>query len=124
MELEGTAARAARRTWLRGARRGIRRELPAVLQIVAAGGLAILVALLLGFDKPVGAPLFAITTLEFVCARHRRSIAIFFFGMGFGLALAALAAGYRSLDRILLDLVAGSRGLQLWSGCCHDRVTT
>ncbi|MEV6970570.1 hypothetical protein AB0M47_36240 [Hamadaea sp. NPDC051192] len=84
-----------------------RRELPAVLQILAAGGLAIVVALLLGFDKPVGAPLFAITTLEFVCARHRRSVAVFFFGMGFGLAIAAVAAGYRSFDRVVLDFVVG-----------------
>jgi hypothetical protein len=81
--------------------------MPAVLQILAAGGLAIVVALLLGFDKPVGAPLFAITTLEFVCARHRRSVAVFFFGLGFGLAIAAVASGYRTLDRVLLDLVVG-----------------
>jgi len=115
MELEETVARAAHRgsdnslpsVWRRSIWRGIRQQLPAIFQIVAAGGLAILVALLLGFDRPVGAPLFAITTLEFVCARHRRSIAIFFFGMGFGLAIAAVASGYRSLDRVLLDLVVG-----------------
>jgi hypothetical protein len=78
-----------------------------MLQIIAAGSLAILVALLVGFDRPVGAPLFAITTLEFVCARHRRSVAVFFFGLGFGLAIAAVAAGYRSVDRVLLDFVVG-----------------
>jgi hypothetical protein len=85
----------------------VRRSIPAALQIVAAAGLAILVAELVGFDRPIGAPLFAVTTLEFVCARHRRSLAIFFFGMGFGLAIAAVAAGYRSLDRVVLDFVVG-----------------
>jgi hypothetical protein len=114
MELEEMAARARwgpeismRRAWWHRVRRGVRRGMPTMLQIAAAGGLAIVVALLLGFDRPVGAPLFAITTLEFVCARHRRSIAIFFFGMGFGLAIAAVASGYRTLDRVLLDLVVG-----------------
>lgn len=82
--------------------------MPTLLQIVAAGGLATLVALLVGFDGPIiGAPLFAITTLEFMCARHRRSVAIFFFGMGFGLAIAAIAAGYRAMDRVVLDIIVG-----------------
>jgi hypothetical protein len=82
--------------------------MPAMLQILAAGGLAILVAKLVGFDGPyIGAPLFAITTLEFVCARHRRSVAVFFFGMGFGLAISAVATGYRTMDRVVLDLVVG-----------------
>lgn len=81
--------------------------MPATVQILAAGGLAILVAELVGFDRPIGAPLFAVTTVEFVCARHRRSVAIFFFGVGIGLGIAAVASGYRGLDRIVLDLVVG-----------------
>ena len=85
----------------------LRRGLPAALQILAAAGLALLVAQLVGFDRPIGAPLFAVTTLEFMCARHRRSVAVFFFGMGFGLALAAVASGYRSLDQVVLDFVVG-----------------
>jgi hypothetical protein len=85
----------------------IRRSLPAALQILAAAGLAILVAQLVGFSRPIGAPLFAVTTLEFICARHRRQIAIFFFGLGFGLAIAAFATGYRTPQRLVLDIVIG-----------------
>lgn len=105
--LRGTDTSIRRAGW-HGLVRGARRALPAAVQIIAAGVLAILVARLLGFEQPiVGAPLFAITTIEFVCARHRRSVAVFFFGMGFGLAIAAIAAGYRNVDRVLLDLVVG-----------------
>jgi len=86
----------------------IKRLLPTAAQIVAAAGLAIAVAALFKFDKPVGAPLFAVTTLEFICARHRRNVAIFFFGLGFGLAIAAVASGYRTIDRVVLDLVIGA----------------
>lgn len=81
--------------------------LPTAAQIILAAGLAIAVAALLKFDRPIGAPLFAVTTLEFICARHRRNVAVFFFGLGFGLAIAALASGYRSPDRVILDLVVG-----------------
>ncbi|NUT36020.1 MAG: hypothetical protein HOV79_23440 [Hamadaea sp.] len=105
--LRGTETSMSHAGW-HSVHRAVHRALPAAVQIVAAGGLAILVARLLRFEQPiVGAPLFAITTIEFVCARHRRSIAVFFFGMGFGLALAAVASGYRSVDRVLLDLVVG-----------------
>lgn len=85
----------------------LRLLLPTTAQIVTAVGLAIAVEALLGFDRPIGAPLFAVTTLEFICAKHRRNIAIFFFGLGFGLAIAAVASGYRSIDRVILDLVIG-----------------
>ena len=93
--------------WRKRAGSAVRRCLPTAVQILVAAGLAVLVAELVGFDKPIGAPLFAVTTLEFVCARHRRQVAIFFFGLGFGLAIAAVAAGYRSLDRVVLDFVVG-----------------
>ncbi|WP_027341059.1 hypothetical protein [Hamadaea tsunoensis] len=97
----------AGRNWWRSTTAAVRRSLPTAVQIVAAAALAILVALLLGLDKPIGAPLFAVTTIEFVCARHRRSIATFFFGLGAGLAIAAVASGYRTLDRIFIDLLVG-----------------
>lgn len=87
--------------------RAVRRGTPTAIQILAAGGLAVLIAVLLGFDRPIGAPLFAITTLEFVCARHRRVLAVFMYGAGFGLAAAAVMAGYRTVGRIALDLIIG-----------------
>jgi hypothetical protein len=84
----------------------LHRLLPAA-QIVIAACLAIAVAAALRFDKPVGAPLFAVTALEFICARQRRNVAVFFFGLGSGLAIAAIASGYRSPVRVVLDLVVG-----------------
>src|SRR5687768_9937501 len=62
------------------ARRLRRIGLP-LLHVLVAGVIAAGVALLVGHDRPVGAPLFAMTMLEMVNARRRRSWAIFVFGI-------------------------------------------
>jgi len=78
-----------------------------VLYLAIAGTIAALLALLIGHDHPVGAPLFAITMLEMVSARHRRSWAIFGFGVTIGLGIAAVASGYRTFDHVIVDWAIG-----------------
>jgi hypothetical protein len=85
----------------------LKRLLPIAAQIMLAAILALAATALLHLDRPIGAPLFAVTTLEFICARHRRHVAVFFFGLGFGLAIAAIASGYLSAGRVLFDLAVG-----------------
>jgi hypothetical protein len=77
-----------------------------VLHLVIAGAVAAGVALLVG-HRPIGAPLFAITMLEMVNARRRRSWATFGFGVTIGLGVAAVALGYLSLGHVVVDWVIG-----------------
>jgi uncharacterized membrane protein YgaE (UPF0421/DUF939 family) len=78
-----------------------------LLHVLIAGAIAAGVALLVGHDRPFGAPLFAVTMLEMVNARRRRSWAIFGFGVTIGLGIAAVAAGYRTFDYVIVDWVIG-----------------
>jgi len=79
-----------------------------LLYVLMAGVIAAGIALLVGHGPPIGAPLFAMTMLEMVNARRRRSWATFGFGVTIGLSIAAVAAGYRTVDWVIVDLLIGA----------------
>lgn len=80
---------------------------PVLFQIGLAIAIALVLASLVGHERPIGAPLFAVATLELVCAKRYRHIAWMVFGIALGLTIAALIAGYRGFDRVAVDIAIG-----------------
>ena len=80
---------------------------PILFQVGLAIVISIVLASLMGHDQPVGAPLFAIATLELVCAKRHRHIAWMILGIAIGLSFTAVAAGYRPVGRVAIDIAIG-----------------
>jgi uncharacterized membrane protein YeaQ/YmgE (transglycosylase-associated protein family) len=80
---------------------------PVMFQIGLAIAIALVLATLFKHDRPIGAPLFAVATLELVCAKRHRHIAWMIFGIAIGLSFTAVVSGYRSTGRVLVDIAIG-----------------
>src|SRR5687768_3078175 len=61
-------------------KRAWRLSRPVLFQIALAVAIALVLASLVGHERPIGAPLFAVATLELVCAKRHRHIAWMVFG--------------------------------------------
>jgi hypothetical protein len=99
----------SRRTWwsmLRDSWPVIR---PVAVQVTLAGGIATALAMILGHDGfPVFAPLFAIATMELICARHHRRAVEMLFGVALGALLTALVGPSWSTPHVLIDAGVGA----------------
>ena len=99
----------SRRTWwsmLRASWPVIR---PVAVQVILAGGVATALAMILGHRGfPVFAPLFAIATMELICARHHRRAVEMLFGVAIGALLTAIVGPSWGTPHVLTDAGIGA----------------
>jgi hypothetical protein len=82
---------------------------PIAWQIFLAVAIATLVSVLLRHDGfPVFAPLFAVATMELICARHHRRAVEIGFGVVCGALLTALIGPSWSTPHVLIDSLIGA----------------
>jgi hypothetical protein len=80
---------------------------PIIFQVSLAIVISVVLAGLIGHDKPIGAPLFAVATLELVCAKRHRHIAWMILGIAIGLSFTAVVSGYRPIGWVAIDIAIG-----------------
>ncbi|MEV0273186.1 hypothetical protein AB0H43_30795 [Hamadaea sp. NPDC050747] len=99
----------SRRTWRARLRDSWPVVRPIAVQISLAAIVATALALLLGHHTfPVFAPLFAVTTMELICApRHRRAVEMVF-GVAVGALLTAIVGPSWSTPHVLIDAAVGA----------------
>ncbi|MEV6966335.1 hypothetical protein AB0M47_14565 [Hamadaea sp. NPDC051192] len=99
----------SRRTWwamLRDSWPVIR---PIAVQILLAAIGSTVLAFLLGHQGfPIFAPLFAVATMELICARHHRRAVEMLFGVAVGALLTAVAGPSWSTPHVLIDAAVGT----------------
>lgn len=100
---------APRRTWLAMVRGSWPIVRPIVWQIFLAITISTVVAKLLRHDGfPIFAPLFAVATMELICARHHRRAVEIGFGVVCGILLTALFGPSWSSPHVLIDAALGA----------------
>ena len=90
----------------------VRRSWPIVRQVgsqmVLAGALALVVALILGYHWPFYAALFAIGTLEMICARHNRRALTFAYGILVGILISSAFDPNWPIGHALIEALIGA----------------